>query len=408
MQLRQKLYLSLLILTALTTPSLAQQVVITDAPLFEEEEATIRVRITDKNKRPIMNLQERNFQIFVDNEPVKLTNWKSPELATPPPAYIIVLLDLSGSMGSLDSGGKTKLDGAISAIQELTKITAKRGENTQISIVPFGEGDEKCPGYTVNNDSLNNFFTADSQELQIQLNELKKIPVCASTNLYDPLTKAIRFLGNKDDSRFYPPQNSFKKPPRLSIILLSDGYHNHPDEQEHFENLTVLLNTYDEVIVHTLGYGLTPQELAKKYQLSEPVTRNDVNQKKIPQEEFIDQDRLEQIANLTGGIAEFSGNSEDIAANLGLFLNALLGEYEISYTEPNPERGAQHQVKVKVNILDDKFAITSEIKDYTVPVFGRSLPLQIRLIMISCIILILVLGGVLPFYFWGKYLKDKA
>ncbi len=408
MKITQKLGLSLLMLSALITPTLAQQAIITDTPLFEEEDATIRVKVTDKNKKPIMGLQEQNFQIFIDNKPVKLTNWKSPEVATPPPAYIIVLLDMSGSMRSQDSGKKRKLDGAINAIQELTKITAKRGGNTQISLVPFGEGNEKCQGYNVNDESLNKFFSAADIKLQNQLDYLKTIDPCASTNLYDPLTKAVRFFANRDNPNFYPPKKSGEKPPRLSIILLSDGYHNRPNEQKDFDTLTALLTTYDQIIVHTLGYGLTPQELANKYKLTKPATRFDVNKKRVPEDEFVDQDRLAQIANLTGGIAEFSGKSDEIAANLELFLNALLGEYEISYTQPNAERGSQHQVKVRINIPENKSVINSEIKDYTIPVFGRSLPLNIRLIMIGCIILILGLGGVLPFYLWGKYLKNKA
>jgi hypothetical protein len=400
--------LFLFILNIFNVKTIAQEVTVINSPLFEDQEGTIRVRVTDNNKKPIMGLQEQNFNIFVDNQPVRLTNWKSPQATVPPPVYIIVLLDMSGSMRSLDSGGKTRLEGAIEAIQDLSNITAQRGGDTQIAVVPFGEGGNNCEGYVINNNVLNNFFSADSPQLQQQLNELKNVAVCASTNLYEPLSRAIRFLSNRDDVRFYPPSNSDKVKPRLSVILLSDGYHNHPNERRDFEVLTSLLNTYDHITVHTLGYGLTPVELAQKYNLSQPVTRDDINQNRIPEDEFVDEVRLAEIAQITGGIAEFSGDSQEIAHSLRLFLDALLGEYELSFWQENAERGAQHQLQVKVNFPDGGVGVDSELRSYLIPIFGRSLPLRVRIIIMALVFSLLIIGGVIPFYLWGKWLKDKA
>ena len=168
-----------------------------------------------------------------------------------------------------------------------------------------------------------------------------------------------------------------------------------------------MLKKHENITVHTLGYGLTPQELGLKYKLGKPATRADLNKRKVPEAEFVDQKRLAEIAKLTGGIAEFSGNAERIAENLQLFLNALLGEYEITFTQPNAERGSKHKVQVKVSSQDGK-AKESKTIEYIMPVFGRSLPLGVRLIMVISVLFIAIIFGIVPFHYWGKYLKAEA
>ena len=85
-----------------------------------------------------------------------------------------------------------------------------------------------------------------------------------------------------------------------------------------------------------------------------------------------------------------------------VFLNALLGEYEITYTQPNAERGSKHNVGVAVE------SVPSESKSYTITVFGRSLPLQVRLLMLLIVLIAIGGGGVLPFWLWAKALKREA
>ncbi|MFN7657923.1 MAG: VWA domain-containing protein, partial [Dolichospermum sp.] len=163
-----------------------------------------------------------------------------------------------------------------------------------------------------------------------------------------------------------------------------------PNEAADFAALTKLLKRHENITVHTLGYGLTPEQLGVKYKLGRPATRADLNKGKVPEAEFVDQKRLGEIAKLTGGIAEFSGNAERIADNLQLFLNALLGEYEITFTQPEAERGSKHQVQVKVSSQKGK-ATESQIIEYIMPVFGRSLPLGVRLIMVISVLLIVII-----------------
>ncbi|QSV74061.1 MAG: VWA domain-containing protein [Aphanizomenon flos-aquae KM1D3_PB] len=406
-----KLSLSCLLLICWILPSLANVKTseIVGSPTVKDEKVTIRIKVNNQEDRPLMGLEDTNFKLTVDNKETKFKpkDWKSPEESVPPPAWIIVLLDFSGSMNQVDSGGTKKIAGAINAIRQFTKISGERGGNTQISIVPFGKAGSKCPESIVNKETLDKFLAANDFKLQNNLDYLSSLSPCASTDLYEPLTKAVKFLANTEDSRFYLPENSSQPQPRLSIILLSDGYHNALNEATDFAALTKLLQRKENITVHTLGYGLTPQELGVKYKLGRPATRADLNKRKVPEAEFVDQQRLAEIAKLTGGIAEFSGNAERIAENLQLFLNALLGEYEITFTQPNAERGSKHKVQVKVSSQDGK-AKESQTIEYIMPVFGRSLPLGVRLIMVISVLCIVMIFGIVPFHYWGKYLKAEA
>lgn len=411
--LTRKLSFSLLLLGCLNSPSWGQakQAEIVGKPLVNEDRVTIRVKVKGEQDKPVMGLLDTDFRLLVDRQEVNFRpkDWKSPEETIPPPAWILVLLDFSGSMKKLDSRGTTKIEGAIKAIREFTEVLGERGGATRVAIVPFGESGPSCEGYPINNDTLDKFFSAGDFKLQNYLDYLAGFTPCASTNLYQPLNKAVRFLADTDDSRFYVPEESDEPQPRLSIILFSDGYHNKSNEEQDFKTLEFLLRRNEQIIVHTLGYGFTPEQLGQKYNLGRPATRQDLGngEGKVPFEEFVDRDRLAKIAQLTGGISAFSGEAQAIAENLQLFLNALLGEYEITYSEPNPTRGSKHSVQVAV-VSPDGGMVESRPKSYIITIFGRTLPLSIRLTMVSCILLIMGLGGVLPFWFWGKWLKREA
>ncbi|MBI1241410.1 MAG: VWA domain-containing protein [Nostoc sp. RI_552] len=413
--LTHKLSLSILLVASLASPSWANNNVaknvaeIVNNPRVKDDRVTIRIKVKNSADRPVMGLEDTNFKLLVDEKevPFATKDWKSPEETIPPPAWIIVLLDFSGSMNQLDRGGTKKITGAINAVRQFIQVLSQRGGDTQISIVPFGKSGSNCQGYPVNNETLGKFFGAKDFKLQNYLDYLAKTTPCASTDLYTPLNQAIRFFANGEDENFDTSENSDAPQPRRSIILLSDGYHNQINENQDFEGLKKLLKNNPLITVHTLGYGLTPTELGQKYKLGRPANRADLASGKVPESEFVDQKRLQEIASLTGGITEFSGNAKAIAENLQLFLNALLGEYEITYTQPNAERGAKHDVQVVVNIPRGE-SVKSPPKAYRITVFGRSLPLMVRLIMLICVLLAMVFAGVLPFYFWGEALKQEA
>ena len=386
-------------------PVLSQTAEIVGRPRVTEDRVAVRVKVTEDGEQPAMLLQEEDFQAIVDGEPVELRGWKSPEESTPPPAWIVVLIDFSGSMNQEDSSGTTKLQGAIKATRRFLEEASDRGGDTKVAILPFGEAGKNCPESAVTEQKIaQKFFPVDDAKQQNLLDYLSSQEPCASTNIYDPLKETIRLFGDEENPDFYLPEESQLPEPRLSVILLSDGYHNKSNEQQDFENLISRLERHDNIVVHTLGYGLTPEKLGEKYGLGRPAERKDIQtankpNNPVPAEEFVDANRLRQIAEVTGGISEFSGNADDIAEALQLFLNALLGEYELIYDDPNPERGSKHEVFVLANL--DRNTLATTAKSYTITVFGRCLPLGTRVLMTLSILLVLGVFGVLPFWWWS-------
>ena len=414
----RKLSLSILLVGCLCSPSWGEvkTAEIVGKPSVQDDSVKLRIKVTDTNGRPVTELPQKYFSLVVDGKSVPLSEndeWKSSQETEPPPTWIVVLLDYSGSMRQLDSRGTTKLAGAVNAIKQFTTAIAERGPNTQVAIVPFGDPGPNCAGNPVNKENLDKFFPASDFKLINYLDFLASQSPCASTNLYEPLTKAIRFLDNQEDTRFYVPKDSEQPEPKLAVVLLSDGYHNKPNEKQDFDKLISLLKENKRITVHTLGYGLTAEQLGKNYSLGHDATRKDIGigAGKVPAEEFVDEQRLKQIANATRGIDEFSPDAEAVTDKLKVFLNALLGEYEITYTQPNAERGSKHEIGVVVQ--SDKsepkpYTINSEPKPYTITVFGRSLPLQARLLMMLIVLVAMGAGGAVPFWLWAKHLKREA
>jgi hypothetical protein len=438
-----KLSIAALLLTSIVNPGLAAAIksaAVDNSPNVAEDKITIRIRVKDTEGRNIINLSDQSFKLQVDDKevPFKSKDWKGPQDTAPPPNWIIVLLDMSGSMGKPDSKGTTKLKGALTAITQFKTTISDRmanfqgGAMPQIAIVPFGKPGPGCAGFPVGPDELEKFFPANDFKLQNHLDFLAAQVPCASTNLYEPLSKSIRFLGNEKDARFYIPKDSTQPKPRLSIILLSDGYHTEPREAEEFESLKTLMRQNPDTTIHTLGYGLTLAELGKKYGLGRPATRQDITwsnlapkavspsptpsqtpttkeapvKGKVSADEFVDQERLQEIAQLTGGVSEFSGDAAAVASKLQVFLNALLSEYEISYIQPNADRGSKHSVKAVVNA--DSKSVESNTQSYTIPVFGRTLPFGVRSGMFLFTLMIMGSAGVIPFRIWANKIKQEG
>jgi hypothetical protein len=430
-----RLSFSLALVSVIDAPSVAQvreikEVEIVQQPQVQEDEVTVRVKLQGKGNKPVVPLKPEDFTLSVRKQlsaqewldwnqleqEEYWQSWKSPDEAVQVPVWMVFLLDFSGSMKREDSRGMEKFTGAINAIRSFNEFAAENLEgNIQISVVPFGVGGKNCPIEPIDDERLDRFLPVGDFKLTNYLDNLEKRSPCASTDIYTPLKKAIRFLGNPYDDRFSPTETEVSQEnfqteettpqPQLAIILLSDGYHNAGNDQQNLAELKELIAENEDIVIHTLGYGLTPQQLGEKYNLGRPANRGDINEEKIPAGEFVDKKLLDQIAEMTEGIGAFSADADAIARQLPLFLKALLGEYEVTYTDPSGERGSTHQVRVGITSPATEEIVYSQAKRYRITVFGRSLPLSIRLGILLGTLFILGIGGVLPFYFWGKWLK---
>ncbi len=383
-----KLSISMLILSCLTNPAWGQIKKVTiQNKTVDEEKVELRIKVQETN-RSALYLKEENFQVLVNDDEVDIINWKSPEEIAPPPARIVFLLDMSGSMRENDSTRTTKFKGAIRAIRDfINKIKTKNSDEITIAIVPFGVTSGRgCPinftpyTYDLKNDD---FFTANDNKLRDFIDNLasQEKNLCASTDLYNPLIEVVQFLNDRTNSNLYPnnpqlPEDHPQQPrkPQLSVILLSDGGHTEGNDQQYFQQLQGILEGNPNIIVHTLGYGYDA-----------------------------DRKTLRQIADINKGIYQFSARSSEVVTALETFLNATLGEYEITFNTPFPEKGREYETVVKVNQGE---SIISDPVYYRI--LWEPLPFAYRFGMVVVILILLGIGGALPLWLWGKYIEKNA
>ncbi|MBO3460170.1 VWA domain-containing protein [Aetokthonos hydrillicola Thurmond2011] len=363
----------------------------------------LKVRVLDSENQPVSSLSRENFQIKTVDEQNAQANFRvdkviSPELSKPDPANIIILLDMSGSMQQRDASKVRKLNGATKAIQEILQQLRKENLPYQVAIVPFGFSDSRqaCSiVYDVNENKIRNSFREiTNTDLDSQINELASQNVCAATNLYQPVGEAVKFLGTQGNT-LHTKENT---EPRLAVILLSDGYHvvDRPSEHQQFESLRKVLQKYStKVTVHTLGYGETLQELRDRTKCpftdTSQLTVNQVSTTcklpKLTPQEFIfeamqlikgtdnqyappstdidtfivDEQRLKDIAEATGGLYKFSTNSQDVANSLINFFKTLR-EYEVIYRQKDAKQATQYRTIVTVVSQERNFEFSSPEK----------------------------------------------
>ena len=420
----QLTHLTLILLGIFLSPNLAQ-VQQTEIIRHDEkqDEVTLRIKVTDTEKRPVTTLTKSDFKLKVtEQETDKLVapengysdiefRFKTPLEAKQPPAYILVLLDMSGSMKcstdltstkNCDSSvgkGKRKFDAAISALKTFIETAKERGGDTKVAIVPFGYGDIYQP--ISSQEELDEFYHVSDVKHINKLDNLSRNISNDATNIYHSLGEAVKFLTNpsNEPERFYPKDEEgepIDPLPRLAIILLTDGFDNdpkYPDKVEKLKEIKHGLQGNEQITIHTLGYGLTPEEIGRKFNLGRAARLSDTRNQAIAKE-YLDVEGLEQISQITpNGLFEISGDANKIADKLQLFLDAILGEYEIIYTHPNPERARQYQVIVSAKDED------SEPKQYRVTIFGRTVPFPIYL---GALGLLGLLGGAwfIPYSLW--------
>jgi hypothetical protein len=378
----------------------------------------------------------------------EILDFKQPNQTTPDPADIVILLDMSGSMGhpvsSQKDGGTTKLKGATNAIKKFLATLREQKLPFNVAIVPFAFKTTGGCRYTYDVKShilKENLLPVTSEKLDTKLNELSGTAVCGATNLYKPVETTVEYLGDrkrleeidKDSWQnnpfvkwFTQSEEGSKTPSRkLAVILLSDGFHvyERKTEKKQFDSLKQTFKDHPSVTVHTLGYGESLKDLRDraicKHSISDQKLESDQGiellssqcslGKKIDINEFIvDENRLKEMAQLTGGIPRFSENDQEVAESLTTFLTSLR-EYEVTFNLPDSDRGSTHQVLLIINDPQRNLkGITSSPSKIVMTNFVyKFLPPYQRFLILG--ITVIVGGiGIFAFKLWSQHLRKQA
>ena len=164
----------------------------------------MRVKVSNKEGNFNPNLQESDFSVETINEfgqertiqPTVILPTDTSVKTTP--ADVIIMLDMSGSMKFRDSSPgrrRIKFKGAINAIYKFIDAANEKPNLTvRIGLAPFGKGGNQ---FTVSNKSLDaNFYPSNSEKLKEKIEESANEKISASTNLYQPLETAVKYLRN--------------------------------------------------------------------------------------------------------------------------------------------------------------------------------------------------------------------
>jgi len=383
----------------------------------------LRVKVVDDSNVPIEGLKAQDFRIQTTNamgQEIILQSSQikfiSSQQSEPDPAYLVMLVDMSGSMRQSDLAGKQKQEEAVNAIREVIHDIRSENMPVHIAIVPFGEGGKNCEGFRVDTDIISgNLVKASNSQLDQKLDDLAAINVCASTKIYEPLGEVVSYLGETNFSQSSNELIGQEPPPRLAVILLSDGYDiSRSDEIQRFDNLMNIFYQYPQVTVHTMGYGETLRQLRDRsncYLSDSQLTVEKVSSAcRLPgkdiNEFIIDESRLNEIAQATGGIYRLPGNAEEVVETLRTFLTTLR-EYEMIYQQPGSDRASLHQTTVGVIDLDRDLELTAEPETIRMSNFNYCpLPFTRRFNILTVTLIFLGLPGLLLFRGWSKKLKS--
>jgi len=415
--------------------------------ITDGDRVKMRVKVFNEEGGFNPNLQPADFSVKTTNE-LGMSRTIQPTVILPSapnakttPADVVIMLDMSGSMRYPDSSPGTrriKFEGAINAINEfIDAVNREPNLTVRIGLAPFAAGGNE---FRVTNKSLEaNFFDSNNPELKKKVEQLAGQTIDGSTNLYQPLETTVNYLRSQLPANSSPSNaldNSQSR--QLVVILLSDGYHNadRGTEANQFEKLRYILKPSDSqiprVVVHTLGYGESLKEIYQTSRCNLQLTEEQLTQDQIVIQEniidkiinncqrsdnyatsldesgvridqfIVDQPRLRQIANLTGGIHQFPDNAEEVAESLIKFLGTLR-EYQLEYNQPGADRATKHQAQVLVKVNE----LASQAVDYRICNIGcPPLKPMERTWLALAALTMFGLMGVFPFMKWSQRLSQ--
>lgn len=158
------------------------------------------VSVTDKNGKPVRNLQAKDFKLFVDDVEQPIEFFESlKKTGAGRPLSIVFALDVSGSV-TPDELLKLK-----TAMQNFTVRLADY--NSYFAVMTFGMRVKTLQSFTNRPDKLEKTF----EKLLREQDGL-------STHAYDAVDDAIRLIEKKS------PPTVNQKIPKRAVILITDGF----------------------------------------------------------------------------------------------------------------------------------------------------------------------------------------
>lgn len=422
---RKTIPLLSLVTSLLPLPAIANSVEIYNH-VSDRDRVTLKVKVNDKNNFPIEGLQKDNFTIKTKDRQGNSVTLKSedfidfqvPDAQKPDTTYMVILLDMSGSMKQKDSrNGTQKLAGATTAIKKFIDTAKQENLDIKIALVPFGyAGGMPCNHlYEVNQNNIAKdypFLELNNEELNNKLSKYQNVNVCAATDIHQPLLAASQHLRTQFQKHLQEKPRSTS--PRLVTILLSDGFDNKSDQET--EALKKVLLQSPKINVHTLGYGESLKNLRdraicnKNIPDAELTPQNVIANCRLGQgdiREFaIDEPKLEYIAQNTGGTYQISRDADAVAQNLIKLLKTLR-EYQITYQQPGATQAGTYKTTVEVSNTSsvDNISTTKEI--FLSNWVYNPLSLNERLIILGLTIL-LGACGIISWMNWSQKLKAQA
>ncbi len=419
----------MMLLCCFPLPVLAQGSVKIVRYSTEGDTVTLRVQVLNEEQVPIQGLTNQNFAIqTTDNHGKKVIlnpnklKLLSAQQSKADPANLIILMDLSGSMKNNDLSGSQKIESAVNGIKNFITQIKDEKISVKLSIVPFGyncslSGIDLSANQTVIKNSIQDI---NNPGLINQLDQIlgKSKELCAATNIYQPLTEAVSYLGTQFPANLFADKKQSELP-KLAVILFSDGYdvfNQRRDESQRFQVLIETLKNNPKVTVHTMGYGEKLNKLVNR--INCPLTNSQLTVDNVSKycqlpkggnvnQYIVDEPRLTEIANITGGIHQFPGNPQEVVNTLRIFLTTLR-EYEIAYQQPGAERAGQYPTIVNANAPDRQLSATSQNEEIRLDNFIFKAPSLLWRLVLLVFLILITLGGVKLFMKWSQKLKKES
>lgn len=240
------------------------------------------VAVSDAQGQPVRGLNADSFTVSEDGQTVKQV--KASEIEnTEQPLAIVLLLDVSGSMGS--SSKPSPLDKALEAASTFINQLAPQD---QVAVITFADAP-----------AMIQTLTTDKNAVRASLERLK--PEGSQTTIYDAVIEAVNLLKGFSQRRI--------------IVLVTDGKDTGKGLFD-FDQMIAQAETWSTPI-YPLGFGKN-----------------------------VNQDELTRMAKLSGGVAQFQPDSSQLQSSFSATLRLLREQYQLRFLSAFPADEKQHELLV--------------------------------------------------------------